>query len=274
MNGNDLYICSYTSSGKIIKIDITDTNPTPIDIVTNLNFPYALALKGNDLFISERFGNKISKIDISDSNPTPVDVITGLDNPGGLAIYKDHLYFSESSGDKISKIDLSIQNPSKVDLVSGFNGNPTELLLSDNELYISVLVANKIVKIDLDDNTPEITDVVTNLSDPVGIALENDDLFISEFSAGKISKFNLKTLSLDHNYFIEKESKLFPNPSSDFLQISRLAEAKNYIIYNFLGSRVNSRIISDGEKINIKNLTNGLYFFKLPNHNIIKFLKK
>ena len=81
-------------------------------------------------------------------------------------------------------------------------------------------------------------------------------------------------LSVDDLDIDDKKVRLFPNPSSDFLKVSGLTKAENYKIFNILGAQVNEGIISNGEKIQIENLTNGLYFLKFNDGNTIKFLKK
>ena len=67
---------------------------------------------------------------------------------------------------------------------------------------------------------------------------------------------------------------LFPNPSNEFVQISGLSKTANFRIHNILGAKVNIGIISDKEKIDIQNLTSGLYFLKFDNGNTIKFIKE
>lgn len=74
-----------------------------VDVVTGLDFPYGLALDGNDLYISQGLANKISKIDISLTNPPIVDVVTGLSNPTALFLDGDELYFSETTVDRVSR---------------------------------------------------------------------------------------------------------------------------------------------------------------------------
>ena len=81
------------------------------------------------------------------------------------------------------------------------------------------------------------------------------------------------TLSL-----LEYESKknnltLYPNPSSNYISIAGLTQTENYIIYNINGSKINEGKTSDVEKINIENLTNGFYFLKMENRNMMKFIK-
>ena len=68
--------------------------------------------------------------------------------------------------------------------------------------------------------------------------------------------------------------KIYPNLSSEFIQFSCLTTKENFKIYNILGSEVKSGIISNQEKIDIRNLPKGLYFLKFENGNTIKFMKE
>lgn len=93
---------------------------------------------------------------------------------------------------------------------------------------------------------------------------------------------------LDFSYFLELECgntlssedlswanniTVFPNPSADFITISDLEVAVNYVIVNVLGQEV-LRGIHRNEKIDISDLDNGLYFLKIEDGNILKFVKK
>ncbi len=79
------------------------------------------------------------------------------------------------------------------------------------------------------------------------------------------------------NHDFNKQSNtinLSPNPSHDFIKISGLKQIENYTIYNVLGMETHKGTISNNEKIDIQNLTNGFYFIKFKNKRIIKFIKK
>ncbi|WP_335977678.1 T9SS type A sorting domain-containing protein [Gaetbulibacter jejuensis] len=71
-----------------------------------------------------------------------------------------------------------------------------------------------------------------------------------------------------------KNITIFPNPSSDFIQISGLTKTEKYILYNILGTKIRNGVISDNEKMDIQNLTKGLYFLKFENEHTIKFIKE
>ena len=71
-----------------------------------------------------------------------------------------------------------------------------------------------------------------------------------------------------------QKNKLFPNPSTDYIQVSNLTKANNYIIYNSVGTIISEGTISNAEKIEVKNYSNGIYFLKFENGNALKFIKE
>ncbi len=78
-----------------------------------------------------------------------------------------------------------------------------------------------------------------------------------------------------NNFEVEQNKvKIFPNPSSHFIQFKGLSKTENYNLHNILGKRINKGTISNNEQIDIQNLTNGIYFLKFENGNTIKFIKE
>jgi hypothetical protein len=97
----------------------------------------------------------------------------------------------------------------------------------------------------------------------------NDGDYIS------LDAFNWNTATLSTNDFkINRTYSIFPNPSTEYIQVSGLSKIENYTIYNTLDTEVNRGVIYDNEKIEVTNYANGLYFLKLENGNTIKFLKE
>lgn len=94
-------------------------------------------------------------------------------------------------------------------------------------------------------------------------------------SGGGFSYERSTDQSLSTNEFeLNKKIKLFPNPSSEFLQISNLKSKESYSIYNVLGAEIKNGFISNNEQIDVRNLTNELYFLKFLDGTTIKFLKE
>ena len=159
------------------------------------------------------------------------------------------------------------------DVVTRLNG-PFNLIFNGNDLYISEFDGNKISKIDITAPNPTATDVVTGLNSPTGLALNENDLYISEFRGNKISKVNTTILSVDDISVINNSLKVYPNPTSEFIQISGFKNTENYSIYTVMGLEISKGSISIDEKIDVKNYSNGLYFLKFENGNTIKFIKE
>jgi Secretion system C-terminal sorting domain len=83
------------------------------------------------------------------------------------------------------------------------------------------------------------------------------------------------TSTLSTNKFDELSGlKIYPNPSSNFVVISGLKEIKRYIIFDILGKEVLDGNIESNKRINIQNLNSGLYFLRLENGAIAKFIKE
>lgn len=80
--------------------------------------------------------------------------------------------------------------------------------------------------------------------------------------------------SLSTYDFSEVEFQIFPNPSSNYLNVETSFSEFKVDVYNSLGQKVDITILED--RINISNLANGTYFLKLTTAsgtNIKKFLK-
>lgn len=68
--------------------------------------------------------------------------------------------------------------------------------------------------------------------------------------------------------------KIFPNPSSDFIQILGVLENRKFTLYNTLGTEIKKGVLTSSRQIDIRNLTVGFYFLNFDNGKTLKFLKK
>ncbi|MBL7560348.1 T9SS type A sorting domain-containing protein [Olleya sp. YSTF-M6] len=108
---------------------------------------------------------------------------------------------------------------------------------------------------------------------PAGSAYSNTTEFTTNDFMFKVD-ITSSTLGVDNFTISETTVKLFPNPCIDYIQISGLIKSEVYTIYNNLGAEVYNGSAIDNEKINIEDLTSGLYFLKLKNGRSIKFIKE
>lgn len=118
----------------------------------------------------------------------------------------------------------------------------------------------------------------------LGVWIEADDIYFTiKFNSwgqgGAGGGAFSYTRSTDQNLStneIEKSNKrqVYPNPSSENIQVLGLTKTENYKVYNIMGSELSKGNISDNEEIEIKNFTNGLYFLKFDNGYTLKFIKE
>lgn len=88
-----------------------------------------------------------------------------------------------------------------------------------------------------------------------------------------INEYVDSALSIADNSFTQK-IEIYPNPSSEYIQISGLSLEENYRIYNILGSKVKNGIIHDNEQIDIRDLNKGIYLLEFDNGSRVKFIKE
>lgn len=90
---------------------------------------------------------------------------------------------------------------------------------------------------------------------------------------GSVQTIDTSSLS-DIKIDLKTRLKTYPNPSTNFISLSGLAESKNYIIYSMQGKEMARGIISSDNKIDVRSLANGLYILKLENLEMVKFIKE
>ena len=132
-----------------------------------------------------------------------------------------------------------------------------------------------------------IESVKSKIKDKEGTPIENQILIFSSITLendNTLADYNIRkedTLDLTTTLGITTNTEtnnnqlnLYPNPSSDFIIISNLEIIEKYSVLNALRQEVIKGRIKNNEKIDIRNFTNGLYFLKFGNGNILKFIKE
>jgi len=84
---------------------------------------------------------------------------------------------------------------------------------------------------------------------------------------------NTTTLGVD-DYDADNSIQIYPNPTNNYLKVSGLKQQELYTIYTITGNEVLKGTAVNNEKINIQNLSKGMYFFKFKNGHAIKFVKE
>ncbi len=73
---------------------------------------------------------------------------------------------------------------------------------------------------------------------------------------------------------LTSQIKIFPNPTEAYLQISGLINTTNFEIYNIAGKRILEGNVSGNQKISVMDFSNGVYYLKLDNKDVFKFVKR
>ncbi|MFD0988751.1 T9SS type A sorting domain-containing protein [Mariniflexile jejuense] len=95
----------------------------------------------------------------------------------------------------------------------------------------------------------------------------------SGIAYGNVSSIETSSLA-DIKIDLKARIKTYPNPSTNFISLSGLAESKNYTIYSMQGKEMARGTISNDNKIDVRFLANGLYILKLENLEMVKFIKE
>ena len=272
LKGNDLYICNNT---KVVKIDVTQSSPTPVDVVTGLQAAMELILNGDDLYIAEHGNGRISKINTTDALPaTPTTVLTGLGWPAGFAIKNNELYISDLQQNRVVKIDMTASLPTTLtDVATGIT-SPDGLAILGDELYISLRDMSKVVKLDTNNPLPTTTSDVLNVGNPQGLLIYNDDLYVARQGASKIVKSTNLTLGTSFSQEYITEFNFFPNPAEDIVTINGTAPNASVKIYTVDGRHISSTTLSNHNNIDVSELARGCYFLKIEDGKTIKLSKR
>lgn len=111
------------------------------------------------------------------------------------------------------------------DVVTGLD-NPSRLFLNGTDLYYST--ASEIFKIDITENSPTPVSVIGGLNGTVGMAMEGNTLYFSEFNAGKISKIDITDptptaevvisgLNTPGNLLLDGNTMYYSDPNDNFV---------------------------------------------------------
>ncbi|GGG21326.1 hypothetical protein GCM10011344_22640 [Dokdonia pacifica] len=176
IQGSDAYVAEF-SGNAIVRVDLTDTNPTAEDVITGINGPTSLLFDGDDVYISQ-VGGVITRRDASDLISNQVTIASGLVTPVSMVRIDNDLYFSEFQGGRIGRVDLTTGAVSTV--INGLNF-PEQIVLIGDELFIAHAGANRVSKFNVTETTPVLEDVVTGLNNPAGIHAEGSILLVTEF---------------------------------------------------------------------------------------------
>ncbi len=303
--GNDLYMSlsdgRFNVRAEIAKLDVTSKTPQLISVVKNVNQPDSLTFFGDELYILRNTSENtlISKINIANTTPAIIDVVklTQDRDHGIVASDGKYLYVALVRSDKIVKVDVTATTPKVTDVLTGIN-RPGALAIQGSILYIGYTndTSDKyeiIAKADITAQNITATDINTDTFRAINTIIPHQgNIYVSYYDItkktfsngitiditdnlrGKIAKLNSAVLSTsDVDTKTDTNFKLFPNPSEEFVQILNIENPQSYILFSIDGIEVKRGTVAKNEKIPTQMLSSGLYFLKLENNHILKFIK-
>ncbi len=107
---------------------------------------------------------------------------------------------------------------------------------------------------------------------PLGVFLDdNGDLFVTEYDGNKVRKVSSVALNSSDFQVNNLKFSLYPNPTSDILNIETENELKSVEIYSLQGQKVLS---ANSNKISVSNLASGLFLVQVTDIDDIKATQK
>ena len=185
-----------TKTGEVI-------NPS---FVTGLNEPFALALVGNTLFVTNlAFGRRgegtVGKYDATTGAAINPSFITGLTWPDGLAVLGDTLFVSNIRNGTVGKYDASTGAAINTSFITGLN--PEGLAVLDDHLFVANFDNGTVGKYDAKTGAVINASFIIGLNRPTGLALRGNafrgnTLFVTNFAfnfpgTGTVGKYDATT---------------------------------------------------------------------------------
>ena len=96
---------------------------TTTEVVSGMSQAYGLAVRGDEMYVSDQNGNRVYKFDLTLANPTLEEVVT-ITNPTGIDFAGNYMYLTTSNGvttgTGIYRVDLTAPTPSPENIFANF----------------------------------------------------------------------------------------------------------------------------------------------------------
>lgn len=272
-NGH-LYTADFDTN-KVFKLDLSQTNPSPIDVFEIDVPPNDLLFLNDVLYFSANTVDVIASYDINSGATLPDVEFNVLGAPIGLEYKDGFIYVASPIGDAIYRKDLNDEN-SELELVIDDNtapdmDHPVNIEFIGNNLYIANLFSDNILKVDIS-SPPFVAQEILSLNGVKDLLFDNNYLYYC--NGAFIYRIELSSLNIDE--FAIQKPKLYPNPVVDILHVSNIKSSQLYEIYDVTGRKIKHGILNmNDNSINVNTLNSGIYYLKFIENNISqKFTKR
>lgn len=257
VKNNTLYV-GVENPYKTYKIDLSSLNSPPM-LLANIAGP--MAQINDELYIGQYVASKIVKINLITNIQS--DALLGY-KPNFFTIYENQLYFTSNYTNKLYKFDVTINC---LDVILNNLNYASGIIMNDELLFICESSGNSISFYSkLDFQFQNLIQLQPN-SWPNGVIIIGNELFFIQTVAGKISKLPITPL-LSNISFVNTDPKIkiYPNPSTEVINIDSKYLFEKYSIYNNEGKLIQNSTITNN-KINVSELPKGQYVLMLDKHS-------
>lgn len=198
-------------------------------------------------------------------------------------IIEDNLLYYSTQSDfnnpefQIFSLDIT-QPAQQPQLVTTTPERAWTFTIEGDEFYIASDQNNTVYLKNLSDGTTDAAVVVRTLdlganTNIYSLDLENDFFYFSATgNQGGIFRIGTENLSVADNEL--PEVKLFPNPSSQFLNVTGITASTPYTILDMSGKRIQAGFINSDTSIDINALASGVYFINVSEIATLRFIKE
>lgn len=267
-NDNQLYFADKTANS----IKRVNTNAsTATDYITGLNNPYLFKTINSTDFYTQRnytylVGRKLNNIPPFQWNYHYYGV---LNDPKGFDFDNSgNAYVADYASNTIQKINISSGTSTTLGAIGNTFNKPSGVAVDSQNGYVYVADTdnNAVKRMDLDGNN--IITVSNNFLKPEGICFDatNMKLYVADTGNNVVKIIDVSSFLAVSDPSKNSEIKIYPNPTSDFVQISSKEKVKSVALYDFSGKLMMTENNSK-DKISLLPYPKGIYLMKIVFEN-------
>lgn len=235
-----------------------------------INRPHAVAADLNYLYIANTNNNNILKYGGSSTE------IYGNNGefymPMGITVNGGHIFVADTGHQDIKKMTTNGTNLTTI--ATGFIYPTSVLVDASGKIYVADRGTNNNGKIViLSSSGTVLHTITTGLLMPYSITFDSTgDVLIADIGDSKIKKLDTAFLTVSE-YSNDIEAKIFPNPTTDFVEISSIEKIKKLTLFDETGKQILEEE-NPVNKISFNQHPKGLYIMNLVFENDKTTIKK
>lgn len=300
--GNELYFLQATNAlfqnntGKLCKIDATQTNPAITTINSTLQFPIELAMNGTTAYVSEAHlvGGEIEHMEVSAVVGTTKTVLyNNFDFLDDIEVYNNKLYLLNFDMTMeigtIKTLDITTNTPATPQVFWADVNElvPYKMTISGTKMYLNMDSSpSAIYQMDILNPTAPLTLVANQFTFNGNTSYVNEMIVAPGNVLYAVGESYNMTEDADHYLLYKVDLNLlstsnfnrataitaFPNPSADIVTLTNYEEGKPYTVYTLDGKQVAAGNYNGS--VNVTSLSAGMYIVKLESGASLKISKE